>query len=74
MRVVHDFLPMYYIIDVLKFDNSHGWIRSKEVFYLVTVIPPESDATPLETKATPTQSEDSVVSTSAAPIIRDGHT
>jgi hypothetical protein len=59
---------------VLKFDNSHGWIRSKEVFYLVTVIPPESDATPLETKATPTQSEDSVVSTSAAPIIRDGHT
>ena len=59
--------------DVLKFDNS-SLIHSKELFYLVMVIPPESDTTPLETEATPTQTEDSVVSTSAAPTTRDGHT
>jgi hypothetical protein len=27
---------------VLKFDNSFSWVRSKEVFYSVKVIPPES--------------------------------
>ena len=31
--------------DVLKFDNSFSWVRSKEVFYSVKVIPPETPET-----------------------------
>ena len=48
------------IIDVLKFDNSYSWTRSKEVFYSVKVTPPESElpeTTPTQTEATPTQTE-----------------
>jgi hypothetical protein len=43
---------------VLKFENSYSWTRSKEIFYSVKVLPPESElseATPLDAKATPTQ-------------------
>ena len=27
-------------VDVLKFDNSYSWTRSKEIFYSVKVLPP----------------------------------
>ena len=46
--------------DVLKFDNTFSWTRSKEVFYSVKVLPPESElsgATPNNTEATPTQTD-----------------
>ena len=29
--------------DVLKFDNSYSWRHSKEVFYSVKVLPPDSE-------------------------------
>ena len=53
------FLPVPpLLLDVLKFENSYSWTRSKEIFYSVKVLPPESElseATPLDAKATPTQ-------------------
>ena len=38
-------------LDVLKFDNSYSWTRSKEVFYFVKILPPNSELS----EATPTQ-------------------
>ena len=61
------FLFILYTTDVLKFDNS-SLIHSKELFYLVMVIPPESDTTPLETEATPTQAAGSRLATSSESI------
>lgn len=49
-------------VDLLKFDNTYSWVRSKEVFYSVKVVPPESElseATPTKTEATPIQTNDS---------------
>ena len=44
-------------LDVLKFDNTYSWTRSKEVLYSVKMLPPESDGTtPTDTEATPTPS------------------
>ena len=31
---------LYILIDVLRFDNSYSWTRSKEVFYAVKILPP----------------------------------
>ena len=31
------------MLDVLKFDNSYSWARSKEVFYSVKILPPDTD-------------------------------
>ena len=51
--------------DVLKFDNSYSLIRSKEVFYSVKVMPPDTDicssqkTTPTQTEATPLNPENS---------------
>ena len=55
---INGFLPHYNNIDVLKFDNSHDVIHSKEVIYSVKMIPSESElseTTSPETEATPTQ-------------------
>ena len=41
---------------MLKFDNSYSWTRSKEVFYSVKMVPPESELT----ETTPTETYDSV--------------
>ena len=65
------------IIDVLKFDNSYSLIRSKEVFYSVKVMPPESElseTTPLETEATPNQTGNLAASCLTATSIGDGRT
>ena len=29
--------------DVMKFDNSYSWTRSKEVFYSVKLLPPDTE-------------------------------
>ena len=34
--------------DVLKFDNSHSWTRSKEVYYSVKVLPPDMATPPTD--------------------------
>ena len=39
-KKVHS-LPLF-PIDELKFDNSYSWTRSKELFYSVKVLPPDS--------------------------------
>ena len=57
--------------DVMKFDNSHARIRSKEVFYSVKVIPTQPEITPLMTEATPTQAGGLCLATFT---IRDGYT
>ena len=44
-------LSLSFSLDVLKFDNSYSWTRSKEVFYSVKVLPPNSELS----EATPTQ-------------------
>ncbi len=35
--------------DILKFDNSRSWARSKEVFYSVKVLPPDTNPQPQAT-------------------------
>ena len=46
------FLPVpHLLLDLLKFENSYSWTRSKEIFYSVKVLPPESELS----EATPTQ-------------------
>ena len=38
------------VLDVLKFDNSYSWARSKEVFYSVKILAPDTDiCSPRET-------------------------
>ncbi len=47
-----------FFADLLKFDNTYSWTRSKEVFYSVKVVPPETELpeiTPSQTEATPIQ-------------------
>ena len=41
-RPAHSFsiLCIVFAIDILKFDNSYSWARSKEVFYTVKLLPP----------------------------------
>lgn len=41
------FACFFFFPDVLKFDNSHCWTHSKEVFYSVKVVPPEEERSPL---------------------------
>ncbi len=41
--------------DVVKFDNSYSWARSKEVFYSVKLLPPDEEPHSL---ATPVQNTD----------------
>ena len=33
-------LCVVFTIDILKFDNSYSWARSKEVFYTIKLLPP----------------------------------
>ena len=82
---INGLLPHYNnIIDVLKFDNSHNRINSKEVSYsvkvipppqsetaglgLVKVVPPQSETTPLKVEATPTQAVCSCLAASSGSI------
>ena len=54
---------LFLYIDVLKFDNSYSWMRSKAVFHSIKVLPPDTDlcspheTTPIQTETTPTQTE-----------------
>ena len=36
----HTHTHFYFAADILKFDNSYSWARSKEVFYTVKLLPP----------------------------------
>ena len=31
------------LVDVLRFDNTYSWTRSKELFYSVRVLPPDTE-------------------------------
>ena len=31
------------VVDVLRFDNTYSWTRSKELFYTVRVLPPDTE-------------------------------
>ena len=31
------------LVDVLRFDNTYSWTRSKELFYTVRVLPPDTE-------------------------------
>ena len=35
----------YYVcpLDVLRFDNTYSWTRSKELFYTIRVLPPDTE-------------------------------
>lgn len=35
---------MTFVVDVLKFDNSHSWTHSKEVFYSIKLTLPNADS------------------------------
>ena len=37
--------------DVMKFDNSYSWTRSKEVFYSVKLLPPDTELSVPQTVA-----------------------
>ena len=65
------FFPTTTIIDVMKFDNSHSRVRSKEVFYSIKVTPPQAEITLLMTEAAPTQAVGLCLATFT---IRDGYT
>ena len=40
MAPLYTSCSVFFFTDVLKFDNSYSWARSKEVFYTVKVLPP----------------------------------
>ena len=52
--------------DVLKFDNSYSWTRSKEVFYSVKMMPPDTDICSSQ-KTTPTQTEAAPLNPESSP-------
>lgn len=33
----------FFLPDVLRFDNSYSWARSKKVFYIIEVLEPDTD-------------------------------
>lgn len=52
---VYFFFLCMIALDVLKFDNTFSWTRSKKVHYSVKMLPPEGDGTtPTDEEATPT--------------------
>ena len=40
------FLVFSLVSDVLRFDNTYSWTHSKELYYLVRVMPPDTDICP----------------------------
>ena len=39
-----DISSAIFLTDELKFDNTYSWTRSKELFYSVKVLPPDTEA------------------------------
>ena len=39
MRKRANILILYFSLDVLRFDNTYSWTRSKELFYAIRVLP-----------------------------------
>ena len=43
--ILHYYVLLIILTDVLKFDNSYSWTRSKVVFYSIKVAPPDRGQT-----------------------------